>query len=648
VPNENPNIVSPDRYLASIIDSSDDAIISKSLDGIILSWNKAAEKIFGYTQAEAVGMPISLLVPPDRASEEPDILTRIRRGERLDHYETKRLRKDGRLIDVSLTISPILAADGTIVGASKIARDITEAKRVHELIRLERERLRVTLGSIGDAVIVTDTMGMVEFLNPVAEALTGWSATEATGKPLETVFCIVNEQTRHRVESPAARAMREGIVVGLANHTILIPRDGAELAIDDSAAPIRDSHGNISGVILVFRDVSGARAVADFQSRLSAIVENSDDAIVSKDLTGRIISWNKGAETIFGYTQQEAVGRPITMIIPPDRLHEESAILAKIRAGEKVDHLETIRLSKGRRAIHVSVTISPIRNAHGEVVGASKIARDITDKKQKEQDLAAAHARLQEHAGELERTVARRTAELTETVAELETFSSSLSHDLKAPLRTINSFAGALLEDHGAELSPGARGFAERIVQGCKRLSRFVDSVLAYTRLRNSSLAVGSVDLDQVVAAVLEEYPYLKEANATLELAQPLGSVRANELLLTQLLSNLLSNAVKFVPPGVPPKIRISSEIRDHHIRLSIQDNGIGIPQKDQARIFALFTRLHGEDEFPGSGVGLALVDRAVRRMGGSVGVESREGQGSRFWIELQKDGKDRVIEKSR
>jgi PAS domain S-box-containing protein len=265
--------------------------------------------------------------------------------------------------------------------AQAILRARLEAE---EALKQQSEWLRVTLASIGDAVISTDTLGRVTFLNAVAEALTGWPSQEAKGRDLPDVFNIINEQTRRPAENPALRALREGAIVGLANHTVLIARDGTERPIDDSAAPIRDESGTISGAVLVFRDVTERRRAEEAQARLAAIVEFSDDAIVSKTLEGIITSWNHGAERLFGHTALEAVGRPITLIIPPERLYEERMILERIRRGESVEHFETVRVTKSGRRIDISVTVSPLRDGQGHLIGASKIARDISERKQAE------------------------------------------------------------------------------------------------------------------------------------------------------------------------------------------------------------------------------------------------------------------------
>ena len=267
------------RLLALIVESSDDAIISKDINGIVTSWNKGADRIFGYSAEEMIGKPIATIAAPDRADEMPRILERIKHGDRIDHYETVRKAKDGRIVHISLTVSPIRDEQGRIVGASKVARDITAQMRARAELAEERARLRVTLNSIGDGVITTDNAGHVAYLNPVAEQLTGWRNAEAVSQPLEEVFKIINEDSRRMVENPATKVLREGIIVGLANHTLLITKDGNERSIDDSGAPIRVSEGEIAGVVLVFRDVTERRADERQRQAQSSLLRRTNEEL---------------------------------------------------------------------------------------------------------------------------------------------------------------------------------------------------------------------------------------------------------------------------------------------------------------------------------------------------------------------------------
>ena len=246
-------------YLAAIVASSDDAIIAKDLNGIIQSCNGAAERLFGYTAAEMVGRPVRILIPADRQQEEDVILDRIRRGERIEHFETKRLTRDGRLIDVSLTVSPVRDVSGTIIGVSKIARDVTEQKRAAAEIAAQQQWFQVTLGSIGDAVIACDPAARVTYMNATAEALTGWPLAEAAGRRLSDVFPIVDEKSGQPAADPASLVIESGQAIASANNTLLLARDGTRRPIDDSAAPIRTASGRVVGMVLVFRDVTDRR-----------------------------------------------------------------------------------------------------------------------------------------------------------------------------------------------------------------------------------------------------------------------------------------------------------------------------------------------------------------------------------------------------
>jgi PAS domain S-box-containing protein len=268
-----------------------------------------------------------------------------------------------------------------------------EAMRLAQVrARERRELLQITLRSIGDAVITTDIDGRITYINRVAEALTGWTQQEALGQLLDKVFRIVNEETHRPIENPAIRALRQGLVVGLANHTVLIQKQGSERPIDDSAAPIKDERGNVSGCVLIFRDITGQRRMEREKASqlltarlLASIVESSDDAIISKSLDGIIQTWNAAAERLFGYPAEHAVGRHISLIIPPERIAEEDEIIIRLKAGKRLDHFETERLRYDGQPILVSLTISPIKDEAGNVIGASKIARDVTQQRQSEQ-----------------------------------------------------------------------------------------------------------------------------------------------------------------------------------------------------------------------------------------------------------------------
>jgi PAS domain S-box-containing protein len=400
--------MSPDQF-CPVADLFPDPALLVTREGVVAAANRAAVQ---FLAADPTGRPLTDLAagPADAVR---DFLRVAARGRdpvpgRLDLRDGNgrpvSVRAYGsasppghvlvRLVRAEAAVSPFAALGQKV---EELTREVHRRRRAEERLWERSELFRVTLASIGDAVITTDPAGVVTFVNPAAEALTGWAAAEAAGRPVEEVFRIVNEHTWQPPENPALRALRDGMIVGLANHTALIARDGRVRLIDDSAAPIRDGSGAVAGAVMVFRDVTDRRRAAEAQAFLAAIVESSDDAILSKALDGVILSWNAGAERLFGYTAEEAVGRPITLILPPDRIDEEAAILARLRRGERIDHYETVRLAKGGRPIHVSLTISPVRDSAGRIVAASNVTRDITGSKRAERDarfLADASAAL--------------------------------------------------------------------------------------------------------------------------------------------------------------------------------------------------------------------------------------------------------------
>jgi PAS domain S-box-containing protein len=471
--------------LAAIVASSVDAIYSTSLDGAIQTWNQGAEHLFGYTAAEVLGQPVTLLIPEDRQGEERQLSERIGSGEVVVNFETKRRAKDGRTFDVSLAASPIRNAAGRVVGTSRIPRDITERKRAEE-----------------------------------------------------------------------------------------------------------------------------ARA------RLAAIVASSDDAIVSKSLDGIIRTWNKGAERTFGYTAEEAVGRHITLIIPEDRHHEEDMVLGKVRRGETVDHFETVRRRKDGQLLNISLTVSPIRDAHGQVIGASKIARDITERKRMDAQLEGL------------------VSALREADTRKDEFIAMLAHELRNPLSAIavatDLLARSKIEDRKARFAVPA------IERQMRQLRRLVDDLLNMARITSGKLVLRKEPLELKAFAdrAVADYRALVTNDTSIVLQGVEAWVDADPARLKQMVENLLDNATKY--GGRHITVTISTD--GHGAHVSVQDDGQGISPELQAMLFQPFVQ--GEQpadrEQRGLGLGLALVERLASLHGGSVDAASEGlGKGSTFTFTL-------------
>jgi PAS domain S-box-containing protein len=401
-------------------------------------------------------------------------------------------------------------------------------------------------------------------------------------------------------------------------------------------APDIAADGTVQGWLAAVSDITEEKHAEDALRRLAAIVESSDDAILSEDMDGVITSWNEGAERIYGYTAEETIGQPIFMLIPPERHEEQAAILARTRRGERIDHFDTIRQRKDGALIDISLTISPLKNAAGEVVGFSIIGRDITQQKRDAAALQLAQQRLQAHADELEQKVQERTASLSEAIVQMEEFSYSVSHDLRAPLRAMHAYAQALTEDYGDRLDSTAKHYLSRIQRSSERMEKLTHDVLSYSRVARDEVKLASLDLEPLIDDVISHYAELQPERADVEVCRPLLRVRAHESSLGQCLANLLTNAAKFVETGVRPQIAVRTEPRpEGRVRIWLEDNGIGIAPENQARLFHLFERVPSRHSYEGTGIGLAIVRKAVEKMGGTCGVVSDGRNGSRFWIEL-------------
>jgi PAS domain S-box-containing protein len=392
-----------------------------------------------------------------------------------------------------------------------------------------------------------------------------------------------------------------------------------------SAIPL--DTGSFAGLPTV-ESAEQLQGVEEARGWLAAIVDSSDDAIISKTLDGTITSWNRGAESVFGYPASEAVGQPMLMLIPPERIDEESDILARIRRGESVEHFETVRVRKGGRRIEISATICPIRDGRGAIVGVSKIARDISQRRADEREINKLNERL-------EQRVVERTAQLEAANHELEAFTYSVSHDLRAPLRHIGGFSRILIEDFGPEMAPAARQHLARIADGVHRMGLLVDELLNLARVGRHALHLEATPLNLVIEEVVSLLqPETQGRTVSWKIAD-LPTVECDSILIKQVFQNLLANALKFSRTRDRAVIEISQRLANGQVVIAISDNGVGFNMKYKDKLFGVFQRLHRVEDFEGTGIGLATVYRIIHKHGGRVWAEAEMDKGATFYFTL-------------
>jgi PAS domain S-box-containing protein len=591
-----------------LLESAPDAMVIVNNQGRILLVNAQSEKLFQYGRAELIGQWVEMLIPERFRKQHPGYRTsffadpKVRAmGSGLELYG---LRKDGSEFPIEISLSPLETEEGTLV--SSAIRDITERRRAEQ-------QFRGLLESAPDAMVIVDRRGHIVLVNSQTERLFDYKRSDLIGQRVEI---LVPERFRdlhpgHRTRyfgDPKVRAMGSGLELYGRR------RDGSEFPVEISLSPLETERGVL--VSSTIRDVTERRKAEEQRFQLAAIVDSSEDAIIGKSLDGVILSWNRGAERLFGYTESEAIGRPITLLLPPGRVGEEPQIIDRILRGERVQSFETVRRRKDGQDVDVSVTISAIHDSRGKVIGASKLARDISERKRSEEALARA----------------KDTAEAANR--ELEAFSYSVAHDLRAPLRGIDGYSQVLLEDYATQLDEEGRRYLSKVRESAQHMGQLIDGLLNLARVTRNELKRERVDLAALARAAAERLQISQPERQVDFLIGEGLAVEGDARLLAVVLENLLGNAWKFTRNCPVGRIELG-RLDGAEAVLFVRDNGAGFDMKFASKLFGVFQRLHATSEFEGTGIGLATVQRIVARHGGRIWAEAELGRGATFFFTL-------------
>jgi PAS domain S-box-containing protein len=608
-------------FLAAIVESSDMAIIGKTLEGTIVTWNRGAERLYGYSAEEVVGRPISILQPPDRTDELRNILDSIRQGEYVEPYDTVRVAKDGRSLDVLLSVSPIRDAAGKLTGASAVARDITARKRAEAALHESQALTAAIVDSTSDLIWSVDpeSFGLLTFNRGLSDYFLHRRGIRVqTGLRPEDL--LPTPDSAHQWREFYHRVLSEG--------PFTTDYDAVGSVTLQLTFNLLKRDGELFGISVFGKDISARKraeaALKESETAFRMLAELVPQLVWMCAPDGLNIYFNQRWVDYTGLSLEESYGRGWNIPFHPD--DKQPAWDAWNHAVESGDTYSIeCRLRRADGAYHWFLTRGvPLRDATGSIVKWFGTCTDIDGMKRAEEEIRELNASLE-----------RRVAELLAVNKELEAFSYSVSHDLRAPLRAIDGFCQALLEDYSDKLDDAARGYLRNARAASQRMDQLVEGILGLTRTSRSQMRRTTVDMSALARTIAQELAQAHPERQVEFVVAPGLVVNADANLLRSVLDNLLGNAWKFTSNHGQARVEVGTIQQDGQTVYFVRDDGAGFNNAYAGQLFGAFQRLHSPTEFEGTGIGLAIVQRIVQRHGGRVWAEGEVEKGATFFFTL-------------